>query len=203
MEPVSPHSPVSDSAALAVRDYVLDEDELVRLRARNPVAQARFFRAHRDRVEFICARILGSASDGQELAADVLGDFLFTYVDGVETPRAVSTYLKLMATRRALRWVRSRERATEIDEDIFTSSPGGEAGTEAGSDQAIWARQVMPRLDGCMGILTPKAREVLKLRFSTELTNEAIGEIVGGSKQYIGRLIKESTEKLRRCLESS
>ena len=31
-------------------------------------------------------------------------------------------------------------------------------------DQKIWAQQMMPRLDGCLGELTPKAREVLKLR---------------------------------------
>ncbi len=198
MESVPSHVPSGEPAAghTGVRDYVLDEDELERLRARNPVAQARFFRAHRERVENICGRILGQGGDAQELAADVLGDFLYTYVDGVETPRAVSTYLKLMATRRALRWQKARDRAGEFDEETVAAADGS-------SDNAIWAQQVLPRLDGCLTHLTPKAREVLKLRFSTELTNEAIGEIVGGSKQYIGRLIKESTEKLRRCLESA
>lgn len=184
------------SGHTGIRDYVLDEDELERLRARNPVAQARFFRAHRERLENICGRILGHGGDAQELAADVLGDFLYTYVDGVETPRAVSTYLKLMATRRALRWQKARDRAGEFDEETIADAEGS-------NDNAIWTQQVLPRLDGCLTHLTSKAREVLKLRFSTELTNEAIGEIVGGSKQYIGRLIKESTDKLRKCLDSA
>lgn len=200
MELVSPQASDavdSDQAEprAGVRDYMLDDDELARLRRREPVAQARFFRAFRERVEKLCSRILGPNGDAQELAADVLGDFLYTYVDGVETPRAVPTYLKLMATRRALRLHKSRERAGEIDDDQFQDE-------EVPPDQAIWAQQVMPKLDRCMGILTPKAREVLRLRFGTELTNEAIGDIVGGSKQYIGRLIKESTEKLKTCLES-
>ncbi len=180
--------------------YSLDDAELALLKARDAHAQARFFAAHRARVESLCARVLGHGADAVEIATDVLGDFLFQYVDGVESPRAVSTYLKLMATRRSLRWVRTRGRSDEMQEDDSAPSElGGDR--EPGVDQAIWARQMMPRLDGCLDKLTPKAREVLKMRFGTELTNESIGEIVGGSKQYIGRLIKESTEKLRTCLD--
>jgi RNA polymerase sigma factor (sigma-70 family) len=184
--------------------YTLDEAELARLKARDARAQARFFRAQRARVEGLCARVLGQGADAQEIATDVLGDFLFRYVDGVESPRAVSTYLKLMATRRSLRWVKNRGRNDEVQDDGAAGAaldPAGARALEPAVDQAIWARQMMPRLDGCLEQLTPKAREVLKLRFSTELTNEAIGDIVGGSKQYIGRLIKESSDKLRTCLE--
>lgn len=178
----------------------LDDAELALLKARDPAAQARFFRAHRGRVEALCARVLGSGPDALEIAADVLGDFLFQYVDGVESPRAIATYLKLMATRRSLRWVRARGRSEEVQEG--EGEGGLEVEREPAPDQAIWARQMMPRLSGCLEHLTPKAREVLKLRFSTELTNESIGDIVGGSKQYIGRLIKESTDKLKKCLDS-
>ena len=180
--------------------YSLDEAELALLKARDPLAQGRFFRAHRGRVEVLCARVLGHGADALEIATDVLGDFLFQYVDGVESPRAVSTYLKLMATRRSLRWLRTRGRSDEMQDDDGGAVELGRE-REAPVDQAIWARQMMPRLDGCLEQLTPKAREVLKMRFSTELTNESIGDIVGGSKQYIGRLIKESTEKLRTCLD--
>lgn len=179
--------------------YSFDEHELARLKARDPAAQARFFRSHRERVEAICGRVLGGGRDAQEIAADVLGDFLFTYVDGVESPRAVTTYLKLMATRRSLRWVRAKDRSEEVDDEGPAPPIAGQGEGEV--DDRIWQRQMIPRLDGCLESLTPKAREVLKLRFSTELTNESIGDIVGGSKQYIGRLIKESTEKLKQCLE--
>ena len=95
----------------------------------------------------------------------------------------------------ALRWLRRGDRAEEVDEDA------PDDGEPAAPEQSIWVGQMMPRLDGCLEGLTPKAREVLKLRFSTDLTNEVIGEMVGGSKQYIGRLIKESTDKLRTCLD--
>lgn len=184
--------------------YTLDDAELERLRARDPGAQARFFRAQRARVEGLCARVLGHGPDALEIAADVLGDFLFRYVDGIASPRAVSTYLKLMATRRSIRWSKRRARTDEVQEDgPEPAALEPNAGvTEPAVEQAIWTRQMIPRLDLCLDHLTPKAREVLKLRFSTDLTNQSIGDIVGGSKQYIGRLIKESTVKLRNCLES-
>lgn len=181
--------------------YALDEAELALLKARDPLAQARFFRGQRGRVEALCARVLGHGADAAEIATDVLGDFLFQYVDGVESPRAVTTYLKLMATRRSLRWLRTKGRNDEVQDDDGGGPTDLSREREPQVDQQIWARQMMPRLDGCLEHLTPKAREVLKMRFSTELTNESIGEIVGGSKQYIGRLIKESTEKLRLCMD--
>jgi len=181
--------------------YSLDEAELALLKARDPLAQARFFRGHRGRLEILCARVLGHGADAMEIATDVLGDFLFQYVGGVESPRAVTTYIKLMATRRSLRWLRTRGRNDEVQDDDGGGSTDLAREREPQVEQQIWARQMMPRLDGCMEHLTPKAREVLKMRFSTELTNESIGEIVGGSKQYIGRLIKESTEKLRTCMD--
>lgn len=174
---------------------LIDDAELARLKARDREAQARFYARFKDRVESLCGRVLGSGPDAAEVAIDVIQDFLFQYVDGVESPRAVTTYLKLMATRRSLRWMRRGERSEEVSEDV------PEVDSDGKNDQGIWVTQMMPKLDGCMQGLTTKAREVLKLRYSTDLTNEAIGEMVGGSKQYIGRLIKESTEKLKGCLE--
>lgn len=177
----------------------LDDDELGRLKAREPAAQARFYKAYKERVQAICARVLGNGPDAADVATDVIGDFLFQYVDGVESPRAVTTYLKLMGTRRSLRWLRRGDRADEVNEE--TPDGEGEERSDAQADQRIWVQQMTPKLGGCLDGLTPKAREVLRLRFSTDLTNEVIGEMLGGSKQYIGRLIKESTEKLKACLE--
>ncbi|MCC6622112.1 MAG: sigma-70 family RNA polymerase sigma factor [Deltaproteobacteria bacterium] len=173
----------------------IDDAELARLKARDRQAQARFYAAFRERVEATCRRVLGAGPDAADIATDVLGDFLFQYVDGVESPRAVTTYLKLMATRRSLRWLRRGDKADEVSDEM------PDAGDGPGHDQAIWVTQMTPRLGGCLEALTPKAREVLRLRFSTDMTNEVIGELLGGSKQYIGRLIKESTEKLKTCLE--
>jgi RNA polymerase sigma factor (sigma-70 family) len=65
----------------------------------------------------------------------------------------------------------------------------------------MWSASMLPRLEECLEKLTPKARQVLALRYGAEHTNEQIGSLLGGSKQYIGRLIAQCLEKLRRCLE--
>jgi DNA-directed RNA polymerase specialized sigma24 family protein len=58
-------------------------------------------------------------------------------------------------------------------------------------------------LDRCLTHLTDKARQVLRLKYTEQWTNEHIGQIVGGSKQYIGRLIRQSLELLRSCIEKN
>lgn len=158
-------------------------------------AQERFWRLFWDRVYASCARVLGHGADASDLATDVLHDFLFTYVHSVTHARAVPSYLRLMATRRALRRRRGAERhhagALDALPDVDAPSADHRAGTEL----------LLPRLADCLETLTPKAQQVLKLRFTGELTTERIGQLVGGSKQYIGKLIRQSTERLRACLE--
>ena len=106
------------------------------------------------------------------------------------------TYLRLAATRRALR---RRQGAGKHDELEADQMPDDDA---RAPDRVAGVKLLLPRLEGCLEGLTPKAQQVLKLRFGSEMTNERIGELVGGSKQYIGRLIKESADKLRDCLEA-
>lgn len=166
------------------------------LRAGDRRAQEQFWRLHWDRTYATCARVLGYGADATDVATDVLHDFLYRHVHHVVEARAVRTYLGLAATRRALR---RRERAGRHVELEAEQLP--DEGARA-PDRAAWTALLLPRLGACLEGLTPKAQQVLKLRFGGELTNERIGELVGGSKQYIGRLIKESAERLRACLEA-
>ncbi len=169
--------------------------DLAALKAHDPVAQKAFWASHWGRVNAACARILGPGADAADVATDVIQDFLFKYVDSVNHQRAVRSYLRLMATRRSLRRRGKRDRHDELHEDGFQGA--STAAHESAANQAM----LMPKLGECMAHLTPKAQQVLKLRFSGELTNQRIGELVGGSKQYIGKLLRQSMEKLRSCIE--
>lgn len=60
---------------------------------------------------------------------------------------------------------------------------------------------LLPSLDECLDGLKPKAREVIRLKYGEDFANERIGGLVGGSKQYIGKLLRQSLAKLRECLE--
>jgi len=174
-----------------------DIEDLERLRRGDPAAQQRFWRRYLPAVRAICADILGPGPDAADEAVNVMVDFLFRYARELSDARTAPAYVKLMAARRA-RKLRVRRRQawgqvaelTEEHEDPTPLRP----------DDAALAAALQPRLEGCLAQLRPKAREVLILRFRSELTTEAIGGLVGGSKQYIGRLITQSLLALRTCL---
>lgn len=168
---------------------------LAALKAGDTEAQARFWSLHWDRVYATCARVLGYGVDASDVATDVVHDFLFTYVQNIEHERAIVSYLRLMATRRSLRKRRGADRHKELEPEALPDDGARSA------EQLANTQMLLPRLNDCLEELTPKAQQVLKLRFAGDMTNERIGQVVGGSKQYIGKLIRQCTEKLRTCLE--
>ena len=161
-------------------------------------AQQRFWKERWSEVYGLCVSILGNGPQAAEVAQDALTDFLFDSVHRLQRPEAATAYLKLMAARRAKRRaVQLRARVTGDDELDALAEPNTAQAPEAAASLA----QLRPRLAECLGLLRPKARRVVQLKYGAEMANERIGELVGGSKQYIGRLIKDSLARLRECLE--
>lgn len=148
------------------------------------------WKGHRPEVRRICRSILSNADEADDVADSVLVDFLFGHLQELRRTDAIGPYLRLMAARRALqRKRRSREVVASID------VPQDALGEEA-AERAVLSE----RIEECAHVLTPKARTVLRLRFAGDLTAEKIGELVGGSKQYIGKLITKSCALLRECV---
>ena len=52
-------------------------------------------------------------------------------------------------------------------------------------------------LDRLMQTITPREREVLRLRFEEDLTQAEIGERIGVSQMQVSRLIRQSVQRLR------
>jgi RNA polymerase sigma factor (sigma-70 family) len=175
-------------------DWIKNREWVGRLQAQDPVTQGRFFDGAWPEIYALCAGILGHNPDAVEVATDVLCDFVFERVGQLERPEALRAYLRLMATRRALR-ARDRRGAHEPLSESLVEEEG-----VTQEEKAMWAK-INPRLRECLGRLGPKAQKVMYMRFSSELTNDRIGAAVGGSKQYIGRLIQKSLSILRACLE--
>ncbi len=158
--------------------------------------QEEFWKRYWSEVYAICAHILGSGPDATDVAVDLLLDFMTDYVQRLSHPRALRSYLRLMSVRRSLRFrgVRDKNVSTDFENLVDADEPSPE--------DAVGSAMMMPRLNGCLEELTPKAQQVIRLRFGRQMTNEKIGGLVGGSKQYIGRLLRSSLELLRKCLES-
>lgn len=169
-------------------------ERLRRLQTGDTTAQARFWTEERPGVYGLCARVLGEGAVAEEIADEVLVDFLFGCIQRLTHHDAVGPYLRLMATRRSLRAKTRLARRADGDPDRQRSN---ERSPEAASE----LQATLLVLERCLEHLTPKAKAVINLRFIGDLTQEQIGRVVGGSKQYIGRVIKESLRTLRACLD--
>ncbi len=65
----------------------------------------------------ICAQILGGGADATDTAVDLLTDFMVDYVNRLSHPRALRSYLRLMAVRRSLRRREKRSVMEYVDTD--------------------------------------------------------------------------------------
>ncbi len=173
---------------------IVDEpDVLQRLRSGDPATIEDFWHQERPRVRALCVKVLGPGPDAEDLADEVLVDVMFVRVHSIQHTRALRTYLRLMAVRRAQRRHSRRNGQDPTDNLVDNESTP--------ADDIASDRVLLERLPQCLAQLTPKAQDALRLRYQGELTTEAIGRLLGGSKQYIGKLLKKSQQALRICLE--
>lgn len=172
-----------------------EQDWLSDLKNRDAAVQQQFWAAQWPVVYAISRYILGNSADASEVAVDVLSDFMTTYLHNVTTSDSVQAYIRLMATRRALKYRTKRNRMVAVEFDSFSDLDNLDP------EQVAQLSQLIPRISVCMEKLTPKAQSVVRLRYRKHMTKTAIAETVGASKQYIGRLLKRSLELLKLCLD--
>ena len=55
----------------------------------------------------------------------------------------------------------------------------------------------LERLSAMLGHLTPRERELISLKYGSELTNRAIADIVGLSESNVGTILHRAIQKLR------
>jgi RNA polymerase sigma-B factor len=90
-------------------------------------------------------------------------------------------------------------RATSFDaprsnDDDAGDSLGDAVGDEEGGFGLAEDRATLERL---MAAITPREREVLRLRFVEDLTQAEIGSRIGVSQMQVSRLIRQSLARLR------
>ena len=169
---------------------------IVRLQKNDQEAQRLFWSSQWSYVFAICAHILGKGAAATDLAVDVLTAFMFEYVHGLAHPATAKVYLRLMAVRRSLQ----KRKEQRVFVDLQNWETLVEEGARTPEDQAL-CRAAMPRLEGCLSRLSPNAQQIIRLSYTQGMGNNRIADLLGVSKQYIGKLIKKSLERLRRCME--
>jgi RNA polymerase sigma-B factor len=86
-----------------------------------------------------------------------------------------------------------------LDAPAATSDDSdGTLGDRLGDDDGELRRaEARATIDSLLGVLTPRDREVLRLRFEEDLTQEQIAQRVGVSQMQISRIIRGSVDRLR------
>ena len=175
----------------------LDEIAMVAgLKSGENEARVAFWQNYWDVAYPICSRMLGGGADATDTAVDLLADFMEHFVHRLEDPKALRSYVRLMAIRRSQETIRRQQKSVRLGFD-----PEDEARVSA-EERAHW-QALAPFLEGCLGKLTPRARQALRLKYGHHLNNVTIGRQLGTSKQYISRLVIDCLQALRKCIETT
>lgn len=141
--------------------------------------------------------ILRDENDASEVTSDVISDFVLKYIQNFNHSRAIPSYVRAMISQRACRFRDQKTFFTALNDadliDMRSLSP---------EDATHYSCQIA-KLESCIAHLTPKAQQVVKMKYYLQMTNEEIGQVVGHSKQHVGRIIKKSTKLLRGCLKKT
>lgn len=77
------------------------------------------------------------------------------------------------------------------------------ADSVGGSDQELDRAELRVLLDDAMDVLSPRDREILRLRFEEDMTQTEISRRVGVSQMQVSRIIRQSLARLRLDIERS
>ncbi|HWI70904.1 MAG TPA: SigB/SigF/SigG family RNA polymerase sigma factor [Baekduia sp.] len=89
--------------------------------------------------------------------------------------------------------------ATSLDTPRGADGDPGDtlADTIGGDDDGFGLAEDRATIDQLMRSITPRERDVLRLRFEQDLTQAEIGEIIGVSQMQVSRLIRQAVSRLR------
>jgi RNA polymerase sigma-B factor len=101
------------------------------------------------------------------------------------------------AVLEALEAVRAYE-ASSLESPLGDEGGGGTLGDSIGTEEhGFTGAEQRAVLEQLMDVLTPREREVLRLRFAEDLTQSEIGERVGVSQMHVSRMIRHALAHLR------
>jgi RNA polymerase sigma-B factor len=95
--------------------------------------------------------------------------------------------------------------ATSLETPRGSEAEGGEtlADTVGGDEDGYERAEDRATIAQLMRTITPREREVLRLRFEQDLTQAEIGEIIGVSQMQVSRLIRQAVARLRLAARSA
>jgi RNA polymerase sigma-B factor len=94
---------------------------------------------------------------------------------------------------------RGAHKAVSLDAPRGEADDGETLGAGLGGDDRGFAiAEDRATVEQLMHLLTPREREILRLRFQEDLTQSEIGERVGLSQMHVSRILRDTIARLRR-----
>ncbi|MDP2954040.1 MAG: sigma-70 family RNA polymerase sigma factor [Chloroflexota bacterium] len=159
-------------------------------------AVARLYESHFERVvRYIAARI-GNPSDSEDLASEVFVRALRSVDSFKETGAPMEAWIFKIARNIAVDYLRSKGRRPTpilLDDAPPLASPDN-------SFQEIERREEVVLLRQAMQQLTEAQREVLALRFGSEMTSQQAAAVLGKKPTAIREMQSAAIKKLREIL---
>ena len=90
-------------------------------------------------------------------------------------------------------------RARSFDEPVGEDSTLGDS--LGITDPELGRAEIRVLIDGALDVLTPRDREILRLRFEEDLTQTEISRHIGVSQMQVSRLIRQALARLRMNIE--
>lgn len=147
------------------------------------------------KLEGLCGKVLNNRALGVETAADVWTDFALFHAADVKTPAATEAYVRLIAVRRCRRMKLIAGRQAPLTIEAPDRAPR--------ADDLLITAERDRKLAACMDKLDAPAKRLLRMRYQLGMTQESIGEQLGCSKQYAGRILARAIDGLRSCVEAA
>ena len=142
-------------------------------------------------------RYLGcSRGDADDLTQETFKAALESQIHDIDE-RAVSSYLRTIARRQFLKWVKGRTRfSSEVDLELA---------------DAVWQEfdllddkaVLVERLAGCVAKLSARARRAIKMRYGNTTSRKRIGLSLGISESGVAMLLQRSLRALRACMKKA
>ena len=176
--------------------HVVSEELLAQARRGVPNATQQLWNICWPKVNKISVRILGDGFTANEVSVETMTQFLSKYIHTIKSAKAVRTYVQLVAVHLATKEKQRQTKNTYSEMNEFAATTEGYT-----PEECVSYKLLIPRLEKCLTKLSPKAQMIVKLRFFRGKTNNDIGELVGVSKQYVGKLLSKVITVLRKCIE--
>ena len=142
--------------------------------------------------QYVIYRV-GDRTTAEDLTSDIFNKALTNFTKYDSGKAAFSTWIFSIARNTLIDYYRGRSRKQKLQKEAeaevlaFSTSPEEEASRS----------EEIRKLRECLSLLNPNERELISLKFSSEMTNREISRVTGLSESNVGTILCRAVRKLR------